>query len=74
MTPLSGGRGELVNYVLVSYLGTILYMQIGRPIPASSWSRIVQFSGPDTTFVHVVTPYFHSDGDVVMMMPRDDIK
>ena len=50
------------------------YMQIGRPIPASSWSRIVQFAGSDTTFVHVITPYFHADGDVVMMMPRDDIK
>ena len=25
MTPLSGGRGELVNYVLVNYFGTILY-------------------------------------------------
>jgi len=50
------------------------YMQIGRPIPASSWSRVVQFAGSDTTFVHVITPYFHADGDVSMMMPRDDIK
>ena len=50
------------------------YMQIGRPIPASSWSRVVQFAGSDTAFVHVITPYFHADGGVVMMMPRDDIK
>ena len=50
------------------------YMKIGRPIPASSWSCVVQFAGSDTTFVHVITPYFHADGDVSMMMPRDDIK
>ena len=50
------------------------YMQIGRPIPASSWTRIVQFAGPETTFVHEITPHFHADGDVVMMMPRNDIK
>ena len=50
------------------------YLQIGRPIPGSSWSRVVQFAGSDTTFVHVITPYFHADGDVSMMMPRDDIK
>jgi len=50
------------------------YMQIGPPIPASSWSTVVHFAGSDTTFVHVITPYFHADGDVTMMMPRDDIK
>ena len=50
------------------------YVQIGRPIPASSWSRVVQFAGSDTTFVHVITPYFHANGDVSMMMARHDIK
>ena len=50
------------------------YMQIGRPIPASSWSRVVQFAGSDTTFVHVITPYSLADGYVVKMLPRDDIK
>ena len=46
------------------------YMQIGRPIPASSWSRVLQFAGRDKTFVHVITPMFHADGDVSMMMCR----
>ena len=46
------------------------YMQIGRPIPASSWSRVLQFAGRDNTFVHVITPMFYADGDVSMMMCR----
>ena len=46
------------------------YMQIGRPIPASCWSRVLRFAGRDTTFVHVVTPMFHANGDVSMMMCR----
>ena len=46
------------------------YMEIGRPIPASSWSRVLQFAGRDKTFVHVITPMFHADGDVSMMMCR----
>ena len=46
------------------------YMQIGRPIPASSWSRDLQFAGRDTTFVHVVTPMLRATGDVSMMMCR----
>ena len=50
------------------------YMKIGRPIPASSWSRVVQFAGSDTTFVHVITPHFLADGYVVMLLPRDDMK
>tara|TARA_B100000674_G_scaffold306324_1_gene254429 strand:+ start:1389 stop:1664 length:276 start_codon:yes stop_codon:yes gene_type:complete len=46
------------------------YMEIGQPIPASSWSRVLQFAGRDKTFVHVITPMFHADGDVSMMMCR----
>ena len=46
------------------------YMQIGRPIPASSWSRVLQFARRDNTFVHVITPMFYADGDVSMMMCR----
>ena len=50
------------------------YMQIGRPIPASSWTRILQFAGPEKTFVHEITPHFHADGGVVIMLRRKDIK
>ena len=46
------------------------YMQIGRPIPASCWSRVLKFAGRDTTFVHVVTPMLRATGDVSMMLCR----
>ena len=45
-------------------------MEIGRPIPASSGSRVLQFAKRDNTFVNVITPMFYADSDVSMMMCR----
>ena len=44
---------------------------LGPPIPASAWRRTLEYGTRDASFVHFITPYFHQDGFVLMMVRRE---